>query len=230
MQHAQHPQPAQHPTHPDLASASRAARSESHASAHTHPPPLTHTIALAHSNSPLQALHEGLGSGTPVTVKCRIGVDAVDDYASLCDFVGTVAAGSPVTHFIIHSRKCLLKGLNPAQNRTVPPLRYAWVYALRRDFPHLEFSLNGGIHTITEVNEILAHREAGADVRPLVLLPNPSCLLPPEPTFLPPEPTFLPPASCLLLRPLWLTAFVLAPSCLWRPVPTFLPPASHILS
>lgn len=112
----------------------------------------------------MQALHEGLGGNTPVTVKCRIGVDAVDDYASLCDFVSAVSASSPCTHFIVHSRKCLLKGLNPSQNRTVPPLRYAWVFALRRDFPHLEFSLNGGIQSLEEVRDVLAHREGDAGV------------------------------------------------------------------
>ena len=70
-----------------------------------------------------------------------------------------------MTHFIVHSRKCLLKGLSPAQNRTVPPLRYGWVFALKRDFPHLQFSLNGGIQTSEEVNEVLRHRVAGAEVR-----------------------------------------------------------------
>lgn len=48
-------------------------------------------------------------------------------------------------HFIIHARKCLLRGLSPAQNRSVPPLRHEWVWGLKRDFPHLHFSLNGGL-------------------------------------------------------------------------------------
>ena len=88
--------------------------------------------------------------GTPVTVKCRIGVDDVDSYPDLHKFVQKVSSGSPVKHFIIHARKCLLKGLNPAQNRSVPPLRYQWVWALKRDFPDLEFSLNGGVLTLEE--------------------------------------------------------------------------------
>lgn len=50
-----------------------------------------------------------------------------------------------VRHFVIHARKCLLSGLSPAQNRSVPPLRHEWVWALKRDFPHLFFSLNGGL-------------------------------------------------------------------------------------
>ncbi|KAL6781646.1 hypothetical protein ACKKBF_B08885 [Auxenochlorella protothecoides x Auxenochlorella symbiontica] len=81
----------------------------------------------------------------PVTVKCRLGVDNNDSYEELVRFVHTVSTGSPVTHFIVHARKAHLKGLNPHQNRTVPPLRYQWVWALARDFPHLSFSLNGGV-------------------------------------------------------------------------------------
>jgi tRNA-dihydrouridine synthase len=77
-------------------------------------------------------------------------VDSFDTYPELAAFVRTVSQGSAVTHFIIHARKCLLKGLNPHQNRTVPPLRYEWVWALKRDFPHLDFSLNGGVLTLEE--------------------------------------------------------------------------------
>jgi tRNA-dihydrouridine synthase A len=105
----------------------------------------------------VQALAEGAGS-LPVTVKCRIGVDDVDDFASLHKFIGTVASKAPVRHFIIHSRKCLLNGLSPHQNRTIPPLQYSWVFALKRDFPHLDFSINGGIQNAHEAVEILAYR------------------------------------------------------------------------
>ena len=61
----------------------------------------------------------------------RLGVDDFDSYEQLCRFVAVVAEGSMVTHFIVHARKCFLKGLNPHQNRTVPPLRHEWAYALR---------------------------------------------------------------------------------------------------
>jgi hypothetical protein len=53
------------------------------------------------------------------------GVDDVDSYMELCNFIATVSEGSGVTHFIMHARKCLLKGLTPLQNRTIPPLRQA---------------------------------------------------------------------------------------------------------
>nr|XP_027074405.1 uncharacterized protein LOC113698698 isoform X2 [Coffea arabica] len=95
----------------------------------------------------------------PVSVKCRIGVDDHDSYYELCDFIYKVSSQSPTRHFIIHSRKALLNGLTPAENRKIPPLKYEYYYALLRDFPDLQFTINGGIQTIDEVN---AARTEGA--------------------------------------------------------------------
>ncbi|KAK7401274.1 hypothetical protein VNO78_12632 [Psophocarpus tetragonolobus] len=94
-------------------------------------------------------------TNVPVTVKCRIGVDNHDSYNELCDFVYKVSSLSPAKHFIIHSRKALLKGLNPAENRTIPPLKYEYFYGLLRDFPDLTFTINGGIASIDEANGAL---------------------------------------------------------------------------
>ena len=92
----------------------------------------------------------------PVTVKTRIGVDQLDSYAELQQFITTVAqAGCRV--FIVHARKAWLKGLSPRQNRMVPPLRYDVVYQLKQDFPHLDIILNGGIKTWDEMNTHLQH-------------------------------------------------------------------------
>jgi tRNA-dihydrouridine synthase A len=109
-----------------------------------------------------QALAEAV-NGTPVTVKCRIGVDDTDDYPSLHRFVRIVSTSAPVSHFIVHARKCLLKGLSPHQNRTVPPLRYSWAFALKRDFPGLDFTVNGGLQSPEEVVEVLQHRGEGGE-------------------------------------------------------------------
>ena len=60
----------------------------------------------------------------PVTVKCRLGADGMNSYEEFASFVATVASGgSGVTHFIVHARHCILKGLDPKANRTIPPLR-----------------------------------------------------------------------------------------------------------
>lgn len=66
-----------------------------------------------------------------------------------------VVGESGVTHFIVHARKCLLKGLSPAQNRSIPPLRYDIVDRLIADFPEYSFSLNGGIQTMDEAVQLL---------------------------------------------------------------------------
>lgn len=93
-------------------------------------------------------------SPIPVTVKCRIGVDDIDSFDSFRNFISTVIIGG-VTHFIIHARKALLDGLDPSANRTIPPLKYDWVYAIAKQFPTIKFDLNGGLKTIEEVKVLL---------------------------------------------------------------------------
>lgn len=92
----------------------------------------------------------------PVTVKHRLGIDDDNSYDIVRDFVGTVAEGGSQV-FIAHARNAWLKGLSPKENREVPPLRYEWVYQLKRDFPDLTIVLNGGITTLEECQTHLAH-------------------------------------------------------------------------
>jgi tRNA-dihydrouridine synthase A len=90
----------------------------------------------------------------PVTVKHRIGIDKVEGYDFVRDFVGTVAAAGCRT-FIVHARNAILKGLSPKENREIPPLKYDFVHRLKRDFPQLEIVLNGGITTREQIEEQL---------------------------------------------------------------------------
>jgi tRNA-dihydrouridine synthase A len=104
--------------------------------------------------------------GVPVTVKHRIGIDKVESYEFVRDFVGTVAeAGCEV--FMVHARNAWLKGLSPKENREVPPLRYEMVHRLKRDFPQLTIGVNGGItedHAVAqqlqELDGVMVGREA----------------------------------------------------------------------
>jgi tRNA-dihydrouridine synthase A len=80
----------------------------------------------------------------PVTVKHRIGLDQIEEYGFVRDFVGTVAAAG-CSVFIVHARNAWLKGLSPRENREIPPLRYGVVQQLKRDFPGLVIVLNGGL-------------------------------------------------------------------------------------
>lgn len=91
-----------------------------------------------------------------VTVKHRIGIDDVDSYSFVRDFVGQIADAGCKT-FVVHARNAILKGLSPKENREVPPLKYEYAYQLKRDFPQLEILINGGIKTIAEIDLHLQH-------------------------------------------------------------------------
>jgi len=93
----------------------------------------------------------------PVTVKTRIGIDDQDSYAFLCDFIRQVSEQGGCEMFIIHARKAWLSGLSPKENREIPPLDYERVYQLKRDFPHLTISINGGIKSLAEAKVHLQH-------------------------------------------------------------------------
>ena len=92
----------------------------------------------------------------PVTVKHRIGIDKLESYDFVRDFVGAVSQAGCNT-FIVHARSAWLKGLSPKENREVPPLRYALVHQLKKDFPSLTIAINGGITTNAQISEQLQH-------------------------------------------------------------------------
>ena len=91
----------------------------------------------------------------PVTVKHRLGIDDLDSYELLTQFIRTVS-GAGCDTFIVHARKAFLQGLSPKENREIPPLRYEWVRQLKTEFPHLTISLNGGVKSLAEAR---AHLE-----------------------------------------------------------------------
>ena len=90
----------------------------------------------------------------PVSIKCRLGVDDHEDYEFLFNFVNTIKQ-SGINNFIIHARNGILKGLSPRQNRHIPPLKYDYVYKLKKDFPELNIIINGGIKSVQESKEHL---------------------------------------------------------------------------
>tara|TARA_B100001027_G_scaffold214916_1_gene187923 strand:- start:356 stop:1213 length:858 start_codon:yes stop_codon:yes gene_type:complete len=85
----------------------------------------------------------------PISIKCRLGVDDHEEYEFLYNFVSIVKQ-SGVKIFIIHARNGILKGLSPRQNRNIPPLKYDYVYRLKKDFPDLEIIINGGIRNLND--------------------------------------------------------------------------------
>ena len=110
----------------------------------------------------------------PVTVKCRLGIDRDDSYEALRSFVEQVASKG-CQQFIVHARKAWLDGLSPKENRTVPPLRYEYVYRLKQEFPSLKIDINGGICTLAEAERHLEQVDGVMIGREAYY--NPSCLL-----------------------------------------------------
>jgi tRNA-dihydrouridine synthase A len=94
--------------------------------------------------------------GIPVTVKHRIGINDIESYGFVRDFVAAVAEAGCRT-FIVHARNAVLKGLSPKENREIPPLKYDYVYRLKEEFPALEFVINGGITSWAEITTHLAY-------------------------------------------------------------------------
>lgn len=96
------------------------------------------------------------GSSLPVTVKHRTGIDQQEDYDRFARFAEKqIEAGAQA--LIVHARNAWLKGLNPKQNREIPPLKYDWVYRLKTDFPDTEIIINGGIKTLQDCQQHLNH-------------------------------------------------------------------------
>ena len=89
----------------------------------------------------------------PITIKTRIGYDNVEDYENFYNFI-SILKSSGVKTFIIHARKAILGKFTPKQNLNIPPLKYDYVYRLKKDFPNEEIIINGGI---TSINEIKTH-------------------------------------------------------------------------
>ena len=90
----------------------------------------------------------------PITIKQRLGIDNLDNDDYLMQFVD-VCSVAGADRFIIHARKAWLNGLNPKENRTIPPLQYERVKKLKNNRPELIIELNGGLNTLNQCIENL---------------------------------------------------------------------------
>lgn len=88
----------------------------------------------------------------PVTVKHRIGIDNLDRYEDMANFVRIVSLAG-CRRFTVHARQAWLQGLSPKDNRNIPPLRYGDVHRLKQEFPHLFIEINGGFTSLEQVRE-----------------------------------------------------------------------------
>ena len=121
----------------------------------------------------------------PVTVKCRIGVDDQDPEHALPAMAQAVFEAGAAA-LIVHARKAWLQGLSPKQNRDVPPLDYDIVGRLKLLWPGHVVGINGGIHTIDEVQDHLTHVDGAMVGR--AAYQNPEMLIAADPALFGEEP------------------------------------------
>ena len=105
-------------------------------------------------------------TGKPISIKHRIGIDGknilpesfertlLDKYEDMVNFINTTKEIG-VNKYIIHARIAILAGLDPKQNRSIPPLRYDEVYRVKDEYPDLHIEINGGIKSVKEIDEHL---------------------------------------------------------------------------
>lgn len=105
-------------------------------------------------------------TGKPISIKHRIGIDGknilpasfgrtlLDKYEDMVNFINTTKEIG-VNKYIIHARIAILAGLDPKQNRSIPPLRYDEVYRVKKEYPELHIEINGGIKSVKEIDEHL---------------------------------------------------------------------------
>ena len=82
-----------------------------------------------------------------VSVKCRIGLGKEFNYDFFCNFIDEIA-NSGIKVVYVHARNAILKGISPKSNRNIPPLNYDFVKKINKQYPHIQFILNGGIDSI----------------------------------------------------------------------------------
>ena len=91
-------------------------------------------------------------SDKEVSVKIRLGVDD-SDIEHYLDFFVDELSKIGIKTFYVHARIALLKGLDPKENRTIPPLNYERVMRLKKDFQDINIIINGGISNFISAKE-----------------------------------------------------------------------------
>ena len=88
-----------------------------------------------------------------VSIKCRIGIGHQFNYEFFYEFINEIIK-SGIKVIYVHARNAILKGFNPKNNRTIPPLNYNFISRIKNDFPHVQFILNGGIDSIEKAQSL----------------------------------------------------------------------------
>ena len=112
-------------------------------------------------------------SDIEVSIKCRIGLGKNFNYDFFADFINTIIK-SGITIIYVHARNALLNGISPKANRSIPPLNYNFVKKIKKEFPNIQFILNGGIDSISKAHELSTEHDGVMLGR--LIQNNPFCL------------------------------------------------------
>lgn len=93
-------------------------------------------------------------SVTKVSLKCRIGVDNTFGEDFLHEII-ELAIKAGIDWTIVHARSGWLKGLNPKENRRVPPVDYDCVKKVSNHYPEYPIIINGSIDSLAKIKDQL---------------------------------------------------------------------------
>ena len=109
-----------------------------------------------------------------VSIKCRIGIGKEFNYDFFLDFIDEIIK-SDIKIIYVHARNAILNGISPKGNRSIPPLNYNFITKIKKEFPHINFIINGGIDSIEKAYS-LSNEFDGVMVGRLIQH-NPFCLM-----------------------------------------------------
>ncbi|KAM0676775.1 hypothetical protein BDAP_002687 [Binucleata daphniae] len=103
-------------------------------------------------------------TGVVLSIKCRIGVDDNESFDFFLGFIDKIIKNTKCRTFYVHCRKCLLNGISPKDNRTIPPLDYSFAEKIKEMYKDIKVYINGGIKSYNDMkyktNGYMIGREA----------------------------------------------------------------------
>jgi len=108
-----------------------------------------------------------------VSVKCRIGLGKNFNYDFFSEFINEIVK-SEIKIIYVHARNAILNGLSPKGNRMIPPLNYDFVKKIKKEYPNIQFILNGGIDSLEKAYSL--SKEYDGLMLGRLIQNNPFCL------------------------------------------------------
>jgi len=112
-------------------------------------------------------------SDIEVTMKCRIGLGNDLNYDYFSTFIDEIVQ-SGINIIYVHARNAILNGISPKGNRSIPRLNYEFVKKIKKEHPHVQFILNGGIDSLDKAYAL--SKEHDGVMLGRLIQNNPFCL------------------------------------------------------